>query len=389
MRHATTARRRRNGTWLRIAAAVVVGLSLLLLSSGRAADGASGAAACVPAQPKTCTLRQLADQLGIRIGATITSSRLADAAYADLLAKEFNAATPDNELKWYSVQPAPGDWRFTGGDLDLTFGTDHQMAIKGHNLIWAQDRYTPSWVRDLSASDLRDAVAEHIATVVGRYAGRIPRWDVVNEPLKDFGTGPSDSVFHRKLSKRWITKVFELAHQADPDAELWLNEYGTDWVPGKFDALLALVKRLQAQGAPIDGVGLEMHRPLASGPDVGQLVQQMRSIAKLGLKVGLTELDVPIKPGDASGPAAQAKAYGRMVGACLQVSRCREVTMWGIDDGHSWLDNLGIFPTPTRPLLFDEQLAPKPAYNAVRACLARAVLVAQKAKGPLPACAGA
>lgn len=347
----------------------------------------AGAATCAPAEPASCSLRSVADLAKLRIGSTITSSRLGDPAYAGLLSEQFSSLTPENDLKWYSVQPAPGEWHFEAADADLAFAEAHGMALKGHNLIWDQDAYTPAWVRALGPSGLRSAVDEEIRTVVGRYRGRIPRWDVVNEPLANLGTARSDSVFERELGKGWMVRAFVAAHEADPAAELWLNEYGTDWVPGKTAALVRLVRGLREQGAPIYGVGLELHRPTDRGPRSDDVVAALSRFARLGLRTAITELDVPIAPGDPAGPRRQAKAYGRVVQACLEQPRCREVTVWGLDDGHSWLDHLGLFPTPTRPLLFDADLQPKPAFAVVRACIARAALLRAGAPAAPLSCA--
>ena len=366
-------------------------LAALIAASAAVTTGpppAGARSACSPTAPAGCTLAKLAKALHIRIGTTVSASRLSDSAYTATLAREFTAVTPENDFKWYAVQPAPGVWHFENADADLQFARANHLALKGHNLIWDQDTYTPSWVTALDAAALQSAVATEITTEVHRYKGKVKRWDVVNEPLATLGTASAGSVFDRELGPGWIAWAFGLAHAADPKAELWLNEYGTDWVPGKFDALVALVQGLQAAGTPLTGVGLETHRLSATGPDTATLVGQMQTLAALGLQVSLSEVDVPVPPDAPTALTDQADAYGRIVGACLQVSACRELTVWGLDDGHTWLDHLGLFPTPTRPLLFDSSLQPKPAYSAVRDCLARALGTTRGVTGSLPACAG-
>jgi endo-1,4-beta-xylanase len=194
---------------------------------------------------------------------------------------------------------------------------------------------------------------------------------VVNEPLTALGTGPSGSVWHDLLGPtQWIADAFALAHELDPTAELWLNEYGSDWVPGKHAALLALISALVDDDVPIHGVGLQTHRPSVNGPDRAVFEQQLRDFTDLGLEVAITELDVVTSPTDPDALTKQAGAYDRVVRSCLAVPGCTEITTWGITDGDTWLDNLGLFPPPTRPLLFDESFAPKPAYHAVRDALA-------------------
>jgi endo-1,4-beta-xylanase len=195
---------------------------------------------------------------------------------------------------------------------------------------------------------------------------------VVNEPLVSLGTGHSASVFWN-LGPEWIADAFKLAHSLDADAELWLNEYGSDWVPGKHEALVALVRQLVDAGVPIDGVGIQTHRLPGAVVDAERFASQLRDFTALGLAVAITELDVPVSPTDPAAFEFQAAEYARVVSACLTVDGCVEVTVWGLTDGSTWLDSLGLFPTPTRPLLFDTTFAPKPAYDTVRKALVEAV----------------
>jgi len=339
-------------------------------------------APCVPAQPSTCTLRQLADLAGIRLGASAEASEVLPGAYAETLAREFSSVTPENAMKWYTTNPGPGVFEFADADLVVGFAAANAMAVRAHTLLWTQDTFTPGWVLGITDGDeLASRVSEHVTAVAGRYAGQVARWDVVNEPLVTGGTALSDSVFHRLLPSGWMASVFSAVRAADPVAELWINEYGTDWVPGKHEAFLALVGDLLAAGAPIDGVGLQVHRPSVDGPDRVTFEQQLRDFTDLGLAVAITELDIPIPPGDDGALLAQAQAYRTIVEACLAVTGCEEITVWGVTDANTWLDGLGIFPAPTRPLLFDDDFAAKPAYVAVRDALA-AFVVARDAPPP-------
>ena len=183
-----------------------------------------------------------------------------------------------------------------------------------------------------------------------------------------------DGVFQRLLGEDWLAEIFTLAREVDPDAELWLNEYGVDWAPGRHEVLLSVVAELVDRGVPLDGIGLQTHRLGTAGPEVADFAAQLQDYADLGLKVALTEVDVPIPPDDPAALTDQAGSYDRIFAACLAVTACEEVTMWGITDASTWLDVPGGFfdflPKPTRPLLFDEDFEPKPAYDAVAARLA-------------------
>jgi endo-1,4-beta-xylanase len=371
------------GGWTTLQRTLVALIAVLAVSaqvtvaSAVDSDASVGAAqsGCQPEIPSTCTLRQLAGLAGIRIGSTAEASEVLPGPYADTLAREFNSLTPENAMKWYTTNPAAGVFEFADADQVVAFADANTMEVRAHTLLWTQDTFTPSWVLAITdRSVLEGWVAQHIATVAGRYAGQVPRWDVVNEPLVAFGTTLSDSVFHRLLPPDWMVWAFNATRAVDPDAELWINEYGTDWVPGKHEAFVALVQGLLAAGAPLDGVGLQVHRPGATGPDRAIFERQLRDFTDLGLSVAITELDIPIPPGDDAALDAQATAYRTIVEACLAVVGCEEVTVWGVTDANTWLNNLGIFPTPTRPLLFDDAFTPKPAYAAVRDALAAFVV---------------
>ncbi len=336
-------------------------------------DIAGATPTCDPSAPTTCTLRQLADLAGIRIGTTAEPTQITDSRYASIIGREFNSLTPENALKWYATQPSPGTWEFAGADTIVTFAENNDMEIRGHTLVWAQDTYTPAWVKSIGDPvALKTAVDNQITTTMNHFAGTIHRWDVVNEPLVSLGTGHSTSVFWN-LGPEWIADAFRLARSLDPDAELWLNEYGSDWVPGKHEALLALVTDLVESGVPITGVGIQTHRLPGAALDTERFASQLRDFTALGLDVAITELDVPVSPTNPVAFEFQAAQYASVVSACLTVDGCVEVTVWGLTDASTWLDSLGLFPTPTRPLLFDTTFAPKPAYEAVRRVLSEAV----------------
>lgn len=359
-----------------LTAVLTVGLVGLLGAPRGAASAATAQAegGCEVSRPATCSLSELAALVPLRIGSTAEAEEVVDGPYADTLAREFSSLTPENALKWYSTQPNPGEWRFEAADAVVGFAREYGMQVRGHTLLWAQDTYTPTWVSSIdNAAELNAAVETQIRTVVGRYAGSVARWDVVNEPLSTLGTGPSDSVFWSVLGPDWIADAFRLAHELDPTAELWLNEIGSDWVPGKHQALLDLVSGLIDQGVPIHGVGIQGHRLNSQPVDGVALAAQMREFTDLGLSVAITELDVATDPSDPDGFTAQAGVYRSMFEACLAVAGCEEVTMWGLTDASTWLDSIGIVPAPTRPLLFDEQFMAKPAYWAVHGLLAQQV----------------
>jgi endo-1,4-beta-xylanase len=257
---------------------------------------------------------------------------------------------------------------FTRADQTVAFAEANGMRVRGHTLFWSRLNGTPSWLpgelasADDAAERLRELMAEHVDTVVGRYRGRIHTWDVVNEPLA-LGEAHFDpeNLYFQTLGADYVAEAFHLARAADPDALLFLNEILPSLSSSSFDGLLALVSDLLDRGVPIDGVGFQAHYFLAL-PDPAVLQARLQAFADLGLRVELTELDISVSlfGGDLS---IQADAYADIFAACVAVDGCSGVTVWGVDDGHTWLD--GFFPPgPHRPLLLDESYATKPAYAA-------------------------
>ena len=295
-------------------------------------------------------------ELGRQAGVAVRAERLDDAGYAAALTA-FGSVTPENELKWEISEPEPGRFDFGPADRIVDFATRHRMAVRGHVLVWHLQN--PPWLADLSPARLRAALAEHIRTLMQRYTGRIAEWDVVNEAVADDGR-LRRSVWLDKLGLGYIALAFRLAHQADPRARLFYNDYGAEGEGTKADAVYRLVAALRRQGVPIDGIGLQGHVDTTAPPGYARTV---RRFAKLGLDVELTELDVRTRGGEA---AAQAAQYARLVAGCRP---CTRFTVWGLDDADSWVP--GAYPGFGHATLLDEQLRPKPAFDAFRAALLR------------------
>ena len=325
-----------------------------------------------------CALRDVADAVSKWIGAAARAPG-EDTEIDAVLPAEFNSLTPENALKWSHLASAPGQYDFTVADALIDFAEQGGMRVRGHTLVWHRLNGVPSWVETEvnqapdPAARLRELLAQHIQTVVGRYAGRIESWDVVNEPLELLG-GELDpgSFFFQTLGPGYIAEAFELAHVADPQAKLFLNEVMVEGAPQKAAGLVTLVSDLLTQGVPIHGVGLQGHIFL-SVPTRSKLETLIRSFADLGLLVELTEIDIPLGLFDSAAEPliAQAKAYADVFSACKAVQRCRGLTTWGVSDRSTWLDETAPWDAyaPNKPLLFDEPLQPKPAYFAARAAM--------------------
>ena len=318
-----------------------------------------------------------------------------DTASVALIVREFNAITPENVLKWERVHPEPDRYDFTPVDQYVAFGEKHGMFVVGHTLVWHSQ--TPRWVfqnaegQPLTREELLGRMKEHITTVVGRYKGRVKGWDVVNEALNEDGT-LRQSPWFRIIGPDFIEKAFQFAHEADPAAELYYNDYNLDY-PAKRDGAVRLIRSLQEKGVRIDGVGSQAHHKLTT-PTVAQIDSSLRLLGATGVKVHITELDVDMLPpatrnttADVSVRAgaapdldpykaglpdsvqqAHAKRYEDVFRVYLQHRGVIDrITFWGVADHDSWLNGWPVRGRTNYPLLFDRQNKPKPAYDRVMA----------------------
>jgi endo-1,4-beta-xylanase len=290
-----------------------------------------------------------------------------DPEYASILSREFNAVTPENALKWERVEPARGQYDFAAADEIVAFAQAHGQKIRGHTIVWHSQ--LPSWLSDgtFTPSQLSDILQSHITLEMGRYKGRIYAWDVVNEPFAEDGT-LRDNIWRHGLGSGYIADALGWAHAADPAAKLYINDFNIEGKSPKSDAMYDLVKSLKAQGVPIDGVGIQGHLSLQY-PFPGDMVDNIRRFAQLGVEVAITELDVRMSlPPTSAHLTAQADYYRRAMAACVAVSACVGVTVWEFTDKYSWVP--AFFSGEGAACVYDRNLAPKPAYEAVKAALA-------------------
>jgi endo-1,4-beta-xylanase len=296
------------------------------------------------------------------VGAAVSASPLAaDPSYASVLASEFSYVTPENALKWGSVQPVDANsWDFTEADAIVAAAQAAGQDIKGHALIWHTQ--LPSFVTDaLSAQELKQLINANIATVVGRYRGVIRGWDVVNEAIEEDGS-LRDSIFSQKFGTDFIAHAFKRAHAADPRAKLYYNDYGTEIINAKSDAVYELVSSLKSSGVPIHGVGFQLHLDARFAPTELELIENFARFAALGLSINVSELDVRVAGlAGTRGEklALQQQIYQRVVAACVATPACEAITTWGFTDRYSWID--GTFGADD-PLVFDDAMLRKPAY---------------------------
>ncbi|MFB9327734.1 endo-1,4-beta-xylanase [Paenibacillus aurantiacus] len=297
---------------------------------------------------------------------------------AQLIQKHFNSLTAGNELKWDATEPQEGQFDFTRADKIVDFASTNGIAMRGHTLIWHSQ--TPNWVfydaeGKLASKELLFArMKKHIETVVGRYKGKIYAWDVVNEVLEPGDKQPGglrNSLWYRIAGEEFIEKAFIYAHEADPSAKLFINDYNTN-MPEKRQNLHDLIKRLKAKGIPVDGVGHQTHIGIEY-PTVQEIDDQFQAFRDLGIEQQVTELDMSVYTNDADAyetfplelQLKQAKRYKEIFDVFKKhADQLTAVIFWGKDDLNTWLRT---FPVNRNnwPLLFDERLQAKYAYWAI------------------------
>ncbi|WP_217210767.1 non-reducing end alpha-L-arabinofuranosidase family hydrolase [Streptomyces sp. AC550_RSS872] len=335
--------RRRPATG-RVIAAVVI------LAAAGTAVPLVAQAALTPDAPTT--VAAAASDSGRYFGTAVAAGRLGDSTYSTILDREFNMITPENEMKWDTIEPSRGKFNFGPADSIVSHASAHGQRLRGHTLVWHSQ--LPGWVSAIKdAGTLRGVMNNHITQQMAHYKGKIHSWDVVNEAFAD---GPSgqlrSSVFRDVLGNGFIEEAFRTARKADPAAKLCYNDYNIEnWSDAKTQGVYKMVKDFKSRGVPIDCVGLQSH--FSAGGPPASFQTTLSKFAELGVDVQVTELDIA---------QASATAYTNAVKACLNVARCTGITVWGIRDSDSWR-------TGENPLLFDSSGKKKPAYDAVLTAL--------------------
>lgn len=326
------------------------------------------------------------------IGAAINAAQIEEKEpnAAILIPQQFNSITPENIMKCEVIHPQWDKYNFDLADKYVAYGKKNKMFIVGHTLVW-HSQLSP-FINNIQSSDsLMMFMTNHINTVVGRYAGKVNSWDVVNEALNEDGT-LRKSIFLEKLGEDYLRKAFELAAKADPNAELYYNDYNIEQ-PKKRAGAIALIKKVQASGTKINGVGIQAHWSI-NGPPLQDIENSIIEFSALGLKISFTELDLTVLPNpwDLKGADVNqnfegspfmnpypnglpdslqrklAKGYEDLFKLFIKYkNKIERVTFWGVNDGQSWLNGWPIKGRTNYPLLFDSNFKPKLAYKKVMA----------------------
>ncbi|MGY5765765.1 endo-1,4-beta-xylanase [Brachybacterium sp. DNPG3] len=298
-----------------------------------------------------------------------------DATYRELLGREFTSLSAENQMKWDALRPARDTYAFDEADAIMDFAEEHDQEVRGHTLLWHNQN--PSWLTDggFGAEELRAILEDHIRTVVGRYRGRIYQWDVANEIFDDDAQlRDQANIWIRELGIGIVADAFRWAHEADPDALLFVNDYNVDGINAKSDAYYALVQDLLADGVPVHGFSTQGHLSIQYGFP-GDLQANLQRFSDLGLHTAITELDVRMPLAEGAVPtdeqlATQADYYRQATEAALAVEDCDSLTIWGFVDTYSWVPVA--FEGQGAACVLWEDYTRKPAYFAVRDALAEA-----------------
>lgn len=316
-----------------------------------------------------------------------------DLSGQELAIREFNVVTAENVMKWEVIHPEPGVYNFDAADAMMDLAEENDMLVIGHTLVWHSQ--VPDWVFhdeegvQLSRTALLERMKDHIDTVAGRYKGRIHGWDVVNEAILDDGS-MRETLWYQIIGEDYIVKAFEFAHEADPDAELYYNDYSLE-IPAKREGTVRLIEYLQENDARITGVGTQGHFSL-DFPTLENIEKTIVDFAALGVDVMVTELEIDVLPpafeylgADVDMTAElrdELNPYADGLPDSVQeqlTERYREIfetymnhqdkisriTFWGVTDGDSWKNNWPVRGRTNYPLLFDRNGVPKPAYHAI------------------------
>ena len=309
-------------------------------------------------------LRQLAEANGVWVGTSVGANPLRGTnEYSTAVARDFNLIVPEVGLKFEIVHPEPDRYDFCQMDTILAFAEVNGMRVRGHPLVWEQQ--LPLWVWDLSLSQeqWKALLHDHVSRLVGRYQGEIEEWDVVNELFTEEGTLKA-TIWYQNIGPEYIELALRWAHDTDPNARLFINEFATENLNSKSDALYALAQDLLGRGVPLHGIGFQMHLTESNPPDPAQVAENFRRFGELGLEVQITELDIRIlKPVKPENLAHQAEIYQTLMEICLSAPNCDTFVLWGVSDHNSWIKYVS--EEWGSPLILDDAYTPKPAYWAL------------------------
>lgn len=314
---------------------------------------------------KTKSLRQVSlKPIGVAVDSKLISQ---NPIYREVVLREFNSITSENALKMEIIHPERSVFDFSQVDVLLALADANKLRFRAHPLIW--HRQLPAWLGEVKVKEFEKVFDAHISSLVKHCKAKAYSWDVVNEAfLRNGDYRPN--IWFVAIGPSYIEKAFRIAHQHDPRAKLFYNDFQIEKVGPKFNAVYKMLKELKDKGVPIDGIGLQAHLGINYNVRRDELSEVIKRFSDLGLEVEITELDVAIPTNDSNQQALkmQAATYQMIANVCNQFASCRGITLWGLDDSHSWVPKE--FPGLGQAMLFDDSLQPKPIYTIFKNSLA-------------------
>jgi endo-1,4-beta-xylanase len=367
----------RNHRYSPIVVTVALGsLISSLVACGGGSSGGGGNNNNPP--PSTATLAQNAAKHGLKVGAAADSPYLSDTTYAATLGSQYNELTAENEMNFASVAPTATTTDYSGADALVSFAQAHQMAVRGHTLVWHQQ--VPTWVTTggYTTSQLSQILQDHITNEMTHFAGNVYAWDVVNEAFNDDGSSSTPATVRSTIwydnpgigfagqGTAYIEQALTWARAADPNAKLFYNDYNIETENPKSDAVYLMAQDFTNRHVPLDGIGFQFHinPSFDTTANLASVTSNFQRFAALGLDIHITELDIALSDSSTASFNAQAKLYGELATICLQQSNCKLFQTWGFTDKYSWIPG---FTNNQKgwALPFDATYQKKPAYTSI------------------------
>lgn len=347
------------------------------------------------AQKQTASTLKSAYKDDFFIGAALGLSQIYedDKSSVDVVKNQFSSIVAENCMKSMYLQPKEGQFFFDDADRFVALGEKYNMFTIGHTLIWHSQ--LASWFfvdengKDISPEVLKQRMKSHIQTIVSRYKGKVKGWDVVNEAIMEDGSYRK-SKFYEILGEEFIPLAFKYAQEADPNAELYYNDYN-EWYPKKIETIVKMVKNIKSKGIRIDGVGMQAHVEMNS-PTMAEYENAIIKYAASGVKINITELDIsalPVPKGQSGANIADTFAYNKEINPYVNglpkdveekwenryadffslflkhKDKIIRVTLWGVTDSQSWKNDFPVKGRTDYPLFFDRNCNAKPVVEKI------------------------
>jgi len=319
-------------------------------------------------KPSMSSLREAPFPFGAAVNVSLLKTR---AAYQQVVTTEYSSITAENTMKFAGLHPGATTYNWTDADYLVTYAQGNNSRVHGHTLIWYKS--LPGWVTNFQGDSAawENLMKSHIETVVAHFKGKVASWDVVNEAIDDNGN-LRNSVWLQHLGPNYIARAFQYAHQADPAALLFYNDFGHEYSTTRRTAILNLVNSLKSQGIPIHGIGLQMHT--SSNIADARIAEAITTAAATGLQVHVAELDISMNPSKSATAtftealaAAQKAKYKALVQTykALPAAQRFGITTWNVSDADTWKRSDCSCDNREWPLPFDDTYQKKPAYEGI------------------------